>query len=361
MNDDHGRSNATSNAHANVNTNADGNGNANTNKTLVDAPPHNNDNAALVSGADLRLPPGHKTPPAPGAEPHQPYGPYGVFFVAGDTSNVQRLAPSCLWLDKAAWESTGCCGNAYFIGGGKAGSTTMALLLKHSPDNNYAAHDPAGPFADAGKEVCWALLGSTSPRYYFSHFKGCLDCPVPAGSTPRVALDACPRYTDVDAARRIACVHPDTRFIMLAREPVRRLISHYNDHNIRRGVRKEPDAYMRSLIRVPIRLDYVLSDYATILSNFLSYFKPEQILVVQSEALSRADENVQRIVDIVCDHLGVAHRNVSTHHSNVNSIVQKDRYIMPSNTTLHELHESFRPRVELFHKMLGAKLDWKDY
>jgi hypothetical protein len=342
--------NASSSAIANANTNIE-----------VDVPPHSDDNAALVSGAGFKLPPGHTTRPAPGAELHQPYGPYGVFFVAGDTSNVQRTAPRCPGVDKAAWESTGCCSSAYFIGGGKAGSTTMAVLLKHSPDNNYAAYDPDGPFADAGKEVCWALHGSTSPSHYFSHFKKCLDCPLPAGVVPRVALDACPRYTDAGAAGRIACVHPDTRFIMLAREPVRRLISHYNDHRIRGGLRTEPDTYMRGIMRVPIHLDYVLSDYATILSNFLRYFPPKQILVVQSEALSRADEDVQRLMDIVCDHLGVAHRNVSTHHGNANSIVDKHRYLMPSNTTLCELHESFRPRVELFHKMLGAKLDWEDY
>ena len=317
--------------------------------------------AAPPANAAFKVDPRFKTPPAPGAPAHQPYAPYGVYFVAGDVSDIQRKRPACPGVDKAAWDATGCCGHAYFIGGGKAGSTTMATLLKHHPDNNYALYDPNGPFADAGKEVCWALHGQTAPSHYFSHFRDCLKCPPPNGKAPLVALDACPRYTDMAVAARIACVHPDTRFIMLAREPVRRLISHYNDQRIRGGLREQPESYMSRVMKTPDRLEYVLSNYASILANFLAYFAPEQILVVQSEALGRSDEEVQRLVDIVCDHLGVAHRTVVMHHGNANSIVDKHRYLMPNNDTMAQLHASFQPHVDRLARMLGARPDWKGY
>ncbi len=49
------------------------------------------------------------------------------------------------------------CRTAYFWGGGKAGSTTLATYLKH-PDPGDGRDAPS-PFVRAGKEICWAEVG----------------------------------------------------------------------------------------------------------------------------------------------------------------------------------------------------------
>ena len=317
--------------------------------------------AAPPANAAFKVDPRFKTPPAPGAPAHQPYAPYGVYFVAGDVSDIQRKRPACPGVDKAAWDATGCCGHAYFIGGGKAGSTTMATLLKHHPDNNYALYDPNGPFADAGKEVCWALHGQTAPSHYFSHFRDCLKCPPPNGKAPLVALDACPRYTDMAVAARIACVHPDTRFIMLVREPVSRVVSRYNAQRVRAGLRTPVDEYMRRLQRDPGWMESRLSDYAHILESFLQFFDPEQIIVVHSSALSQDPPELQKLMDVVCDHLGVAHRTVALIRSNDHSHKASSDYLHPSAALTAALQLELAPSVQRLYAMLGANLGWEGY
>jgi major membrane immunogen (membrane-anchored lipoprotein) len=322
------------------------------------------------------------TPPAD-ALPQQPYARYGAYFLNGDLSAIQRNAGSAMTCrddsnvieNREKWRTRGCCGSAYFIGGGKAGSTTMAMLLKFSPRDGYAHHDPLSPFVHAGKEACWAMFGSaSSSESYFSRFADCdrrRDGSVcvqreAEGAPPLVALDACPRYTTALHAERIACVHPDTRFIMLVREPVSRVVSHSNDQRLRGGKRMSVDAAMQTVLRSSHgqgarSLEWRLSDYADTLVNFLRFFDPEQILVVHSAALSQDTPDLQRLMDVVCDHLGVAHRQVETIFSNDHMHKRKDEYLRPNANVTAVLHRAFHPSVRRLYTMLGTDLGWEGY
>ena len=54
------------------------------------------------------------------------------------------------------------CSAVYFWGGGKAGSTTLAALLKHGYEGD--AYDPNSEFIDSPKEICWAERGQILQR-----------------------------------------------------------------------------------------------------------------------------------------------------------------------------------------------------
>ena len=102
------------------------------------------------------------------------------------------------------------CKPVYFLGGGKAGSTTLALLLKHKPPS-YKTHNYNGQFTASEKEVCWAERSSISSTKYWSYFPECEK----ENDSPLFALDACPRYYSEHHAHTIASVHPNARFLML--------------------------------------------------------------------------------------------------------------------------------------------------
>ena len=298
-----------------------------------------------------------------GASPTQPYAAYGAYFLNGDLTGIRRRAPQCEGVDREQWRRMGCCDAAYFLGGEKAGSTTMAILLKHGPRDNYAHHDPESPFSHAGKEACWADAGRSAaarPALFYGKFPECVS-KCGAGEPRRVALDACPHYTSRAQAEAIACVHPDTRFIMLVREPVSRVVSRYNAQRVRAGLRTPVDEYMRRLQRDPGWMESRLSDYAHILESFLQFFDPEQIIVVHSSALSQDPPELQKLMDVVCDHLGVAHRTVALIRSNDHSHKASSDYLHPSAALTAALQLELAPSVQRLYAMLGANLGWEGY
>ena len=95
------------------------------------------------------------------------------------------------------------------LGGGKCGSTSLAILLKHNM-SSMGQFDPSSGFADGGKEPCWALT-SGGERELYNKFPQCKSprCTsrrdeVNSGETrshqeKTVVLDGCPRYTKVRA------------------------------------------------------------------------------------------------------------------------------------------------------------------
>lgn len=308
-----------------------------------------------LSGGYARI----KVPAAPGAPAHQPYAPYNVFVVAGDISHIETRAPVCTeQLDPSLWAaSKSCCRSAYFLGGAKSGSTTLSLLLKHSPKDNYATHDPDGPFVDAGKEPCWAKKVPKGPDSYYSHFPRCLTHCNKNATPPLTALDACPLYTDEFEANRIACIHPDTRFVMLVRDPVKRITSRYNAQRSRRHLKTPIDVYMRQTAKNENNQEHLLSAFDRTLEAFLTFFQPHQILVVHSEALRSDAAQLQIVLNIVCDHLGVARRVAAPMQSNSNSR-HADTYVRPDAALAKEMEAIFAPHDERFFSMLGSRIEW---
>ncbi|XP_075239473.1 uncharacterized protein LOC142335029 [Convolutriloba macropyga] len=117
-----------------------------------------------------------------------------------------------------------CCRTVYFLGGGKCGSTSLALLLKHNM-SSLDHFDPTSGFADGGKEPCWALTAGNE-RDFYSKFKQCQQPRYMCGSSNEVGLnqphnlmrpyqsrhemssktvvlDGCPRYSKVNRNKRL--------------------------------------------------------------------------------------------------------------------------------------------------------------
>ena len=247
------------------------------------------------------------------------------------------------------WQSN-ICTPVYFLGGGKSGSTTVAVLLKHSPPD-YKFWNSTGQFADSGKEVCWADRGSPQ-RYgadnYWAKFRGC------SGQHSRklFALDACPRYHTESHAKNIASVHPNAKFIMPIRDPVNRIISHANDQMIRMHGSKN----INQKISTPTGLLKNLSEYYKILSIFLKYFDSENFLVVRNEALN---EFTQEIVDDIMGHIGGQKQYAVPVDSNANHLANKNKYILPSNEAACLAYESFKEDVRNLKDLLGY--DFKEW
>ena len=144
------------------------------------------------------------------------------------------------------------CSAVYFWGGGKAGSTTLAALLKHGYEGD--AYDPNSEFIDSPKETCWAERGQIVQRRQgfgsgldglskwrtMTHGHKCHP------DDKHFVLDACPRYSTREHAELIIEENRNAKFLMLIRNPVDRLISNIND--VRRGPAVDVEEAVRKLL-----------------------------------------------------------------------------------------------------------------
>ena len=245
--------------------------------------------------------------------------------------------------------SSDICTPLYFLGGGKAGSTTLAMLLKHGAPS-YATWDPNGQFADSGKEVCWAESGSTS-RGYWRHFQGCT-----TSKRKLFALDACPRYYSDTHLSRIARVHPNAKFIMLVREPANRIVSHLNDHALRYGVSFEFESRFKQVIQGKHSLEWELSQYSKMLQTFLKYFDSNQILIVKTEDLNAY---TKEIVSEIMKHIGGTNKEITPIESN--RLNKRSGYRRPSSSALQHARDIMRPGVEWLREHTDIHIGWSSF
>ncbi|XP_075239470.1 uncharacterized protein LOC142335026 [Convolutriloba macropyga] len=121
--------------------------------------------------------------------------------------------PQCSKTEKR-WNNT-CCKTVFFIGSGKCGSTSLALLLKHKISDNYQTFDYSSGIADGGKEPCLGTKSKMDEGEFYSKFRGCSKCHAghmndrSEGSQTGqnrtmklTVLDACPRHRSTEQARK---------------------------------------------------------------------------------------------------------------------------------------------------------------
>lgn len=90
-----------------------------------------------------------------------------------------------------------------------------------------------------------------------------------------------PTFPDVPA--RMHAVIPEARLIYLVRDPLERLLAHYRHNYSDRTV----NGTIREALRAPDSTMVLRSRYATQLEQYLAFYPPERILVVQQESLLR--------------------------------------------------------------------------
>lgn len=195
--------------------------------------------------------------------------------------------------------------------------------------------------------------------WYLAHFPSITD------SSDLLTGDATPTYFEsVDAPRRIHDLFPDTKIIILLRNPVKRTISwHY--HKVSRGAEKRSleeaiNSEIRELSKYTEsdleRLDYdyksniLGSLYVYKFKEWFKYFAKEQVLIIKSEDLY---QNPQTIIEQVFQFLGIKNESIS-HYSKSNS----GSYKPASQAVKQKLADFFKPHNAKLEAYLGRSFNW---
>ncbi|TWT97619.1 Sulfotransferase domain protein [Botrimarina colliarenosi] len=206
--------------------------------------------------------------------------------------------------------------NFFLVGAAKSGTTALAKHLAGHPDvfvskpkepNYYAFHEGERPSCKGPideKRLYDVLLkySVTEKRAYQSLFAD-------AGEATAVG-EASVRYLyEPFTAARIASDHPDARVLIILRDPVERMHSHYH-MNLHKGV--EPLAFERALKAEDDRVaagwgwDWHyrrVGMYAEQVRRFVNQFGEDQVLTVFHRDLAGEPLAVWRLV---CEHLRVS-------------------------------------------------------
>lgn len=247
------------------------------------------------------------------------------------------------------------CRPVFFVGGGKSGSTMLASWLKHSPETNYTVYTPASGFLDGPKEIGFKGKrhsgGNTSSFLHYFH-----PTPLDIDHCPgkrQYLLDGSPKWRTCEELKSIdSTLENNTKFILLARDPVDRLVSLYNDN---RPPRRTLDIDKKVKKK---RSSYDPSFFGAQLHEAISAVPGDRIMVVINEIMK---VEPQAVMDDVYDFLG--HKRlkikVGTHPSNCNKCLTKF-YTEPTEETKVQVRANFRPDAERFMELLGTNyLPWK--
>ncbi len=246
--------------------------------------------------------------------------------------------------------------NFVIIGTMKGGTTSMFQYLAQHPQVNppfrkeikfFDIHYPKGLLWYRAHFPLWfkmtrgALTGEATPYYLFHP----------------------------QAAGRLADTLPDSKIIIMLRNPVDRAYSHYS--HIQR-VGREPLSFEDAIAAEPDRLageaEHILADpsystfthvhysylargrYVEQLPRWLERFPRKQILFIASEELSRApSETFQKTLDFL---------GLDAWLPDQFSIFKQGSYEQMAPATRQKLVEYFRPFNRQLYDLLGMKFDW---
>jgi len=203
----------------------------------------------------------------------------------------------------------GCRPNFFLIGAAKCGTTSVAKYLDQHPEvfvskpkePNFFAFEPSSKPACRGpvdEEQLYQLLlkySVTSPAAYRELF-----APV---QEERAVGEASVRYLyETDTAKRIAEHAPAAKLIVLLRDPVDRLHSHYH-MNVRQHI--EPKSLVGALDAEAARVEqgwgwdwhYLrVGKYAEQLQRFYDCFDSSQLLVLFHADLQQRPAEAMRVI-----------------------------------------------------------------
>lgn len=191
-------------------------------------------------------------------------------------------------------------------------------------------------------------------------------------SNQAITMESSPTYLVLPAAlRRLALTLPQVRLIVLLRDPVHRTYSQYQK-SVRRKVesrsfeeavefdrRRADEVWARRRHDGQADPDLMPTSYVSIsrydeqMGVMLEMFDPDQVLVVQSEAMF-ADP--QAVVDHVLGFLEMpAFKLADARPFNVGGYDSRiSRFVR------EELRAYFKPKMEHLYELLGVRFDWDD-
>jgi hypothetical protein len=166
------------------------------------------------------------------------------------------------------------------IGAAKCGTTSLHEYLDAHPEISMSRRkelDFFVPDKNPGYGLDW----------YESQFD---DAPVRGESSPSYSVH--PYQPGVP--ERIHAVIPDVRLVYLVRDPIERIVSHYVHRSVNHPYIGSLEQALADSVHGPALVAY--SRYWHQLEQYLAYFSPDQILVVDSDELGgRRDETLRRI------------------------------------------------------------------
>jgi hypothetical protein len=204
--------------------------------------------------------------------------------------------------------------NFLIIGAPKTGTTSLYHYLRSHPRI----------FLSEAKELDFFVERLNWPRgveWYERQFSGAAGAIAVGEASPRYSMY--PHHSGV--VERVAALLPDAKLIYIVRDPIERMISNYQ-HRARRGAERRPLA--DALLSDPYYLDP--SRYFMQIQQYLRYYQPEHLLVVQSERLAT---NREAEVARVCEFLGVPAdvdmRLLQQEHNVTRNAVTPRRFVAP--------------------------------
>ena len=179
------------------------------------------------------------------------------------------------------------CKMVVFANGGKMGSTTLAMLLKHKfPD--YSTWDKYGPFDDAEKEIC-----ASSYRGVQTHASNACKQP------HRYLLDACPRPITRERLRSLQQEDKSAVVIVFYRPQSSALLSYFNDRASSGIIASgSADAWVRRHWDMP--LFNALASYRMA----REFFAHRKVVLVETEQM-RTDAGVRDILTRIANARGL--------------------------------------------------------
>ena len=176
---------------------------------------------------------------------------------------------------------TGTLPNLIIIGAMKGGTTSLHSYLGLHPEISMSREKELNFFID---DVAWdrgiELYPSNWRRgidWYRSNFAG----------TAMIHGEASPNYTgypvESGVPGKMHSVIPDAKLIYVLRDPIDRMLSHYQ-HNCAEGVEDRPLDEALADMANPY---YYRSRYFMQLEQFLAYYSPRSILIITQENLLR--------------------------------------------------------------------------
>ncbi|MDE0090647.1 MAG: sulfotransferase domain-containing protein [Thaumarchaeota archaeon] len=224
------------------------------------------------------------------------------------------------------------------LGAARCGTTTMYDLI--------TSHPNIKPALDKELEY-FSTRHSFGALWYRSNF--------PMKQDNIITGEATPRYLPHPSVpQRMSKLLPNTKMIILLRNPVDRAYSHYNmmraqgtgTMSFEQSLQQEPtrDANSQELYR-----SWGL--YADHIERWLKYYDRRQFLILDT---TKFKAERQRTMDTVFDFLGVSPHKIHD-RPNLWGFAYKNTM---RESTRKKLVEFYKPHNEKLYKLLGHSFDW---